>query len=65
MINEVDVPFVCRKCEKLTVFYVADLRKDLKCECSNLLHKGSGSKIDKIEKQYDEIVNMTILKIAH
>lgn len=65
MINEVDVPFVCRKCEKLTVFYVADLRKDLKCECSHLLHKGSGSKVDKIEKQYDEITRIVISKIAH
>lgn len=65
MINEVDVPFVCDKCKKLTVFYVADLRNDLKCECFNLLHKGSGSKIDKIEKQYDEITRIVISKIAH
>lgn len=65
MINEVDAPFVCRKCEKLTVFYVADLRKDLKCECSHLLHKGSGSKIDKIEKQYDEIVRLLDKILLH
>lgn len=63
MINEVDVPFVCSKCEKLTVFYISDLRNDLKCECSHLLHKGSN--IDKIEKQYGEFARLLNAKLLH
>ena len=65
MINKIDVPFICDKCKKLTVFYIADLRNDLKCECSHLLHRGSGSKIDKIEKQYGEFARLLNAKLLH